>query len=1023
MTNGSRRFGVLFFGIALVLVQKPLVEAQTESEWLLPVSEDWGNATNWSSDPVAPTTADYFAVIDAQGAAYEVVSTTNVSLDRLRIDSADAALNIAGGVFSTLNGIDIAAGTLKFTGGRIENTRVAGNGTFVIPGGASTPFLSGVTLATDASVNFGTNSNQYFVVEESLRLEEATLDVAGTRTRFAGSGTIGGSGELRVDSTVNHGIEGIWVIETGVTLSLYGMDSRWYGTQGSSRLVNRGHIAVEPNAEIDLFTRSSSSIGSMRNEGTITIGEGARLLMRVKTQFAEIGTGVGNIEFRPNSSLWLGSDFLFYLDEPIHLPDTALLELAGSWINETQIVVAPGGTLRLHSDGARADMGDIDVRGATVELSDAMTIADVQQLQASNETTFKFDFGGSVDLQAGTWNLADVTGTWDLRRASISNGTLTGLDESNVVNLPDSTMALDDVRLETPLEITAGDVYLYGASVVAEPITVNGGALQLGGEWTSESEIRVSAGELWLNSLSSQPGSIQMTAGTLVVDYLQTLSELLALSVGSPDIVVVLTPLNLEGDTLDVGSEGWALQVGKPISHHSGSVSNGTIADSSGNKPLQLQNGSLTNVEILADVVTGSSGTLGGTFVTARRMTFSGNTVNATGTSLLLDEVTIDGGMSFSGTNAEIINGLTVNGVLQLNTRRVRMTGDQIIDGTGEITTSGFRSIPGGGLQVADGVLTLGENLTFHSRRRESLLEAIRGGIINRGTIMTGIDEYGESQNDLEGPSIILRADTFEQTGTLVAIENYDLRVEVDQWANEGTIDLAGGGLIVAGTSFRNAPEGQITGNGTLDVAATDFVNEGLVSPGASAGVLKVVGGFAQSTEGLLAIEIGGMAPGDEYDQLQITGTAAMGGTLDVSLINGFSPAAGQSFDILDWESAAGTFTTVELPVLNGPFQWDTTQLYTSGVLRVILPGDFNFDDSVDAADYVAWRKSGGEPQGHQTWRANFGRTAGVNGGTLRASALQLAVPEPSAIPLLIVWLAVASMRRRRCCFARPSGR
>ena len=42
-------------------------------------------------------------------------------------------------------------------------------------------------------------------------------------------------------------------------------------------------------------------------------------------------------------------------------------------------------------------------------------------------------------------------------------------------------------------------------------------------------------------------------------------------------------------------------------------------------------------------------------------------------------------------------------------------------------------------------------------------------------------------------------------------------------------------------------------------------------------------------------------------------------------------------------------------------------------------PGDFNQDGVVDAADYVVWRKSpstfGGDPNGYNTWRTNFGAT------------------------------------------------
>ena len=40
----------------------------------------------------------------------------------------------------------------------------------------------------------------------------------------------------------------------------------------------------------------------------------------------------------------------------------------------------------------------------------------------------------------------------------------------------------------------------------------------------------------------------------------------------------------------------------------------------------------------------------------------------------------------------------------------------------------------------------------------------------------------------------------------------------------------------------------------------------------------------------------------------------SLAGTLKVSLIGGFSPTLGDSFDILDWGTLSGTFSTLQLP-------------------------------------------------------------------------------------------------------------
>jgi hypothetical protein len=64
-----------------------------------------------------------------------------------------------------------------------------------------------------------------------------------------------------------------------------------------------------------------------------------------------------------------------------------------------------------------------------------------------------------------------------------------------------------------------------------------------------------------------------------------------------------------------------------------------------------------------------------------------------------------------------------------------------------------------------------------------------------------------------------------------------------------------------------------------------------------------------------------------------------------------------------------------------------------------VLPGDFNGDGTVDAADYVVWRKADGTQPGYDAWRANFGRTAGVGAGAISNAA----VPEPATGIILLV--------------------
>jgi hypothetical protein len=86
------------------------------------------------------------------------------------------------------------------------------------------------------------------------------------------------------------------------------------------------------------------------------------------------------------------------------------------------------------------------------------------------------------------------------------------------------------------------------------------------------------------------------------------------------------------------------------------------------------------------------------------------------------------------------------------------------------------------------------------------------------------------------------------------------------------------------------------------------------------------------------------------------------------------------------------------------------------------VPGDFNGNGTVDAADYTVWRKNNGmttslpnDPIGgtigqgqYDYWRAHFGQTAGSGSG----AELNVAVPEPTN--LVILMLAVAGWHSRR---------
>jgi hypothetical protein len=104
-------------------------------------------------------------------------------------------------------------------------------------------------------------------------------------------------------------------------------------------------------------------------------------------------------------------------------------------------------------------------------------------------------------------------------------------------------------------------------------------------------------------------------------------------------------------------------------------------------------------------------------------------------------------------------------------------------------------------------------------------------------------------------------------------------------------------------------------------------------------------------------------------------------------------------------------------PAVVGGTNWsgsvwiDTVAYNPDGELPMLIPGDFNDDDAVDAADYVLWLKSGGPGTDYATWQSNFGATATTAGSS--SNAPEAAVPEPKAVAcMLTLFVAFPFFRR-----------
>jgi hypothetical protein len=103
---------------------------------------------------------------------------------------------------------------------------------------------------------------------------------------------------------------------------------------------------------------------------------------------------------------------------------------------------------------------------------------------------------------------------------------------------------------------------------------------------------------------------------------------------------------------------------------------------------------------------------------------------------------------------------------------------------------------------------------------------------------------------------------------------------------------------------------------GTLTIRADNVINSGLIAPGFSPGIIKIDGDYTQENDGVLEIEVGGLTPGTEHDQLQATGNASLGGRLEVPIIDGFVPQLNDEITILTATEVTGRFGSLFSPNL-----------------------------------------------------------------------------------------------------------
>jgi T5SS/PEP-CTERM-associated repeat protein len=190
-----------------------------------------------------------------------------------------------------------------------------------------------------------------------------------------------------------------------------------------------------------------------------------------------------------------------------------------------------------------------------------------------------------------------------------------------------------------------------------------------------------------------------------------------------------------------------------------------------------------------------------------------------------------------------------------------------------------------------------------------------------------------------------------------------------------GTLRIQQGARVMVSGVTGVEAGGLVGGDGLI---GGDLSNRGVVAPDASVEALEVSGDYVQHENGTLRIELLSSA---RFARLFVNGGLSLDGALEVTLGTGFIPCAGTEFRILNWTGTQdGEFSQLALAC---PVAWDTSRLYTEGVIVAGNPsadcnGEFDTPASTCLTPHLA-QGSAGEPAqlefSYLRWSGGVGTT------------------------------------------------
>jgi fibronectin-binding autotransporter adhesin len=935
------------------------------------------------------------------------------------VTGANSRFNFLGAInLNTSSQANISAGgSILGEGGINVGSFDVGNGALVVDGATST------ATANDES-SFGGSGNS-----ATVTFSHAAVGNFLSGIEIANDATVGTAAVVNVltDADLNTGNLSLATQGGSATMNI---NSGSAVTQSGAATVTLGHATTGAAA---------INIGTAFTGGTLTTGSGLFTINGTGT--VTVGSGAKTGTFNANGNLTInggtlirssGSTFTLASGRTMTIQNGGTASFTGNFNTASSAIYnisGAGSTLETTSIGNTLTI----VGGAQVTASSQGTVSAGGSLVLSNGTLFVDGAGSSADAGSSSqWATGGTTAD-----VTFSNGASGSFPNGVSVATSATANTTADVSILSGADLASGSMTLAtsGGATTSATVTVDGVGSTL------------SPGTTFVIGHSS--------TGTAVVNVLN--DGLLAVGAGGSTVLNATGTINIEGGTIDLKA---LTDNGGTINFASGTLSYlgnltvgtggvlGTNLTIDSNKQLTLS-GTTTIDASHTLALNGGTFSTGGLVVNGT-LTFNAGTLNITG----FGGLTIGSGGAFGsilslgpGRTLNVTNTTTINSGATLVLENAASFSSGTVNNNGEIVLDGPSAVlpasvvnnssllrgtgridallsnqPAGEVRVATG-----EQLQFRAA----------GGSFNSGRInlLGGTVEFTQSTltNAASGQIVghgSLIADATLNSGTIAFSGPANVLGDVTNNAS-GKIISSGGGPttffddVVNNGEIRTSPGsftvffGALSGSGAF--AGTGTVNiEGDLAPGSSPAIVSFGGDLAFGSAASAQIELGGTTPGSEYDVLDINGVASLAGTLEVSLLGGYEPAIGDTFDIITAAGGIdGTFDIESLPDLSG-LLWSVDYEPNKVVLEAIaeFTADFDLDRDVDGDDLNIWQGAysinaladadgDGDSDGRDfmAWQRQF-----TGPGALAANSI--AVPEPGA--MVLVLSGIFSLSRKR---------